>query len=167
MCFIRLAPGGQPYSDMSPYEVSECYLILVWSNQIQLIWGSCFIVILSLQSSIDVLGGIIFFKCTISGLFFFIFVFSIQLTVNNVQYKVRRRLDSNCGPLVLEATALPTEPQPLPLSEALLYKISLTLPNILKWLIIEIDDSMTEQNCPIVGDIFLNFDICGCTTNYL
>ena len=48
------------------------------------------------------------------GLFFFMFVFSIQLTVNNVQYKFRRWLDSNRGPLVSEATALPTESQLLP-----------------------------------------------------
>ena len=34
----------------------------------------------------------------------------MQLTVNNVQYKV----DLNRGPLVSEATTLVTEPQPLP-----------------------------------------------------
>ena len=45
---------------------------------------------------------------------FLYFVFSIQLTVHIVQYKFCRQLDSNHGPLVLEATALPTEPQPLP-----------------------------------------------------
>ena len=45
----------------------------------------------------------------------FVFLFSLQSTVNSVQYKFCRWLDSNCGPLVLEATALPTEPQPLPL----------------------------------------------------
>ena len=48
--------------------------------------------------------------------FFFIFVFSIQLAVNNVQYKFCRWRDSNLGPLVSEAIALPTEPQPLPKS---------------------------------------------------
>ena len=47
-------------------------------------------------------------------LFFFIFVFSIQLTVKIVQYQFCRWLDSNRGPLMLQATALPTEPQPLP-----------------------------------------------------
>ena len=52
-----------------------------------------------------------FFKWAIPGIFFFIFVFSKQLTVNNVKYT---RRDSNRGPLVLEVTALPTEPQPLP-----------------------------------------------------
>ena len=29
--------------------------------------------------------------------------------------KICQWLESNCGPLVLEATALPTEPQPLPI----------------------------------------------------
>ena len=45
--------------------------------------------------------------------FFLYFVFS---TVNRkyVHCKILRWLDSNRGPLVLEATALPTEPQPLP-----------------------------------------------------
>ena len=49
-----------------------------------------------------------FSKRAIPGLFFLIFVFSIQLTVNV------RWLDSNHGPLELEPTALPTEPQPQP-----------------------------------------------------
>ena len=44
---------------------------------------------------------------------FHFFVFWIQLIVNNGQYKFCRWLDSNCGPLVLEPTAMPTEPQPL------------------------------------------------------
>ena len=52
-------------------------------------------------------------KWAIPGLFFFIFIFSIQLIVN-AWIKFRRWLDSNHGPLVSEATALPTEPQPLP-----------------------------------------------------
>ena len=38
---------------------------------------------------------------------YYIFVFSIQLTVNKC-------LDSNLEPLELEATAIPTEPQQLP-----------------------------------------------------
>ena len=46
-------------------------------------------------------------------LFFFIFFFSIQLTVN-AHYKVCWWLDLNHGPLDSEETALPTEPQPLP-----------------------------------------------------
>ena len=56
-----------------------------------------------------------FKKWAIAGLFFFIFVFPIQLTVNNVQYNFFLLLDSSLGPLELEATALPTEPQPLPI----------------------------------------------------
>ena len=60
------------------------------------------------------LYGLVFLKWAIPSLFLFIFVFSIQFTGNR-WYKVCRRLDLNWGPLVLEATALPTEPQPLPL----------------------------------------------------
>ena len=50
--------------------------------------------------------------CKISKmcLFFFIFIFSIMLRINNVQWKLRRWRDSNSGPLVSEATALSTEP---------------------------------------------------------
>ena len=43
-----------------------------------------------------------FLKWAIPGLFLFIFVFSIQMIIN-----IR-------GPLILKATALPFEPQPLP-----------------------------------------------------
>ena len=57
---------------------------------------------------------LLFFKRAIPGLFFFIFAFLIQLTVNNVQYNCCRRQDLNRGSLVSEATAQPTEPQPLP-----------------------------------------------------
>ena len=39
---------------------------------------------------------------------------TIQLAVNKCSIKICLRLDSNRGPLVLIATALPTEPQPLP-----------------------------------------------------
>ena len=46
----------------------------------------------------------LFFNWAIPGLFFFIFVFSMQLIVN----KFCRRLDSNLGSLVFESTALPT-----------------------------------------------------------
>ena len=60
-----------------------------------------------------------FFKknWAIPGLFFVIFVF--QYTVDskqmfNINVNFCRWLDSICGPLVSEATALPTEPQPLP-----------------------------------------------------
>ena len=58
--------------------------------------------------------GDFFKKWANPSLFFFIFVFSIQLTVN-IQYTFCPWLDSNSGPLESEATALPTEPQPLPL----------------------------------------------------
>ena len=49
-----------------------------------------------------------------SSLFFFIFVFSIQLTANNCSLKNRQWLDLNWKPLVLEATTLPTEPHHCP-----------------------------------------------------
>ena len=56
-----------------------------------------------------------FFKWAIPGLIFFIFIFSIQLTINKyLIFNFCRRLDSNRGPVVLEATGLPTEPRPLP-----------------------------------------------------
>ena len=58
-----------------------------------------------------------FKKWAIPGLFFYIFVFSIHSwQKTNVQYinKFCQWLDSNRGPLVSEATALPTEPQTLP-----------------------------------------------------
>ena len=51
------------------------------------------------------------------GLFFFIFIFSIPLTVNQFSSKIRWWLDSNHRPLVSEATALPTETQPLPMNK--------------------------------------------------
>ena len=56
-----------------------------------------------------------FFKKT---LFTFIFAFSIQLTVH-VQSKIFRSLDLKRRPLELEATAMPTEPQALPVNEFL------------------------------------------------
>ena len=49
-----------------------------------------------------------------SASFFFIFVFSTQLTVNKCLIKVCQCLDSNHGSLVSEATTVPIEPQPLP-----------------------------------------------------
>ena len=58
-----------------------------------------------------------FVNKAISGLVFFIFAFSTQFTemfnINFCQW-----LDSKCGSLDLEATALPTEPQPLPYNNA-------------------------------------------------
>ena len=58
-------------------------------------------------------------KWAIPGLLFLIFVFS---TVNStyVNYKFCRWLRSNCGPLTQEATALPTETQPLPFADRFL-----------------------------------------------
>ena len=57
------------------------------------------------------LNKYIFWKWAIPGLLFlFIFVFSIHLIVNK-WIKFCRWPDSNCKPLVLEATAPPTEPQ--------------------------------------------------------
>ena len=50
-----------------------------------------------------------FKKWAIPGLFFCIFVFSMQLTVN-VQYKILPMTGFDHGPLESEATALPTEP---------------------------------------------------------
>ena len=44
----------------------------------------------------------------------FIFIISIQFKVQLIVNGIFRWLDSNRGSLVLEATALPTEPQPLP-----------------------------------------------------
>ena len=46
--------------------------------------------------------------------FYFIFVFSIQLIINKCSIKFCWWLESNRGSLVSKATALPTEPQPLP-----------------------------------------------------
>ena len=45
-----------------------------------------------------------------------IFIFSIQLIINKFSIKFCEWLESNRGPLDLKATALPTEPQPLPLN---------------------------------------------------
>ena len=61
-------------------------------------------------------GLYFFLKMAIPGLFFFYFRLfkTIQLTVNKCSVKMCRCLDTNRGPLVSEATALPTEPQPLP-----------------------------------------------------
>ena len=54
---------------------------------------------------------IVFLKKAIRGLLFFILIFSILLTENNVIYKFCRWRDSNCRPLVWAATALPTQPR--------------------------------------------------------
>ena len=55
----------------------------------------------------------LFFKWAIPGLFFV--YFCLFNTVDSA-YKFCQWPDSNCGPLVSEATALPTAPQPLPKS---------------------------------------------------
>ena len=59
---------------------------------------------------------LIVFWGTIPGLFFYFRLFNTQLTANKCSIFINfcRWLDSNRRPLVLEATALPTEPQPLP-----------------------------------------------------
>ena len=54
-----------------------------------------------------------FKKCAIHGVFPLFSSFQ-QFTENILFIKFCRWLDSICGPLVLEATDLPTEPQPLP-----------------------------------------------------
>ena len=55
-------------------------------------------------------------KWAIPGLFCFYFCLfnTIQLTLNKCSIKNFQCLDSDRGPLVSEATVLPTEPQPLP-----------------------------------------------------
>ena len=67
-----------------------------------------------------------FLKWAISGPFFSIFVYSIQVTVDNKQMfnKSCRWLDSNPGPLILQATALPTVPQPLPIKFLFAFEVS-------------------------------------------
>ena len=52
-------------------------------------------------------------ETAILGLFSLYFCL-FNTVVNNVQLKFSPGLDSNRGPMVSEATALPTEPQPLP-----------------------------------------------------
>ena len=58
------------------------------------------------------------FKWAFPDLFF---VFSIQLIENKWFLEIRRWLDSNLGPLVSEATALPAEPQQLPIKIKVLW----------------------------------------------
>ena len=54
-----------------------------------------------------------FSKWAIPGLF--LIYFRLFNTALNTVDKTCRRLDSNCGSLVSEATALTTAPQPLPI----------------------------------------------------
>ena len=56
----------------------------------------------------------LFQKCAISVLFFCVLVFSTVNSTYTSCAKYCRWLDLNWGPLVPEATALPTEPQQLP-----------------------------------------------------
>ena len=70
-------------------------------------------------------------KWAIPGLFFFYFHLfnTIQLTINKkCSIKICRCLESNRGLLVSEATALPTEPQPLPYVDASLSPVIVYLP---------------------------------------
>ena len=46
--------------------------------------------------------------------YFYIFIFVFSIHKCSIQINFCRRLNSNRTPLVMEATALPTEPQPLP-----------------------------------------------------
>ena len=80
--------------------------------------------------------------------FLFIFVFSIQLIINKCSIKFCRWLESNRGPLVSKASALPTEPQPLP-------KVLQSLPNHFRlfsiftnqWQIIVSNKSWKKHRC--------------------
>ena len=91
-------------------------MILSISNDNKNIGSRSNEVILVGSNDIRPTGFISFFqKWAIPGLFFLYFrLFNTQLTVNKCSINFSRLLDSNHGPMVLEATALPTEPQPLP-----------------------------------------------------
>ena len=75
-------------------------------------WVVCTFQYLTMNDSSDLFS---FFKKGHFWPLLFFCIFSMQLTVNVLSLKYRRWLDSSRGSLVLEATALPTEPQPLPL----------------------------------------------------
>ena len=64
-----------------------------------------------------------FLKWTITGLFFL--YFRLFYIVDTNQIKVCRCLDLNRGSLVLEATALPTKPQPLLIVNLLFTRVTL------------------------------------------
>ena len=78
-------------------------------------WQQCLLVYTLIRCCCTYLGNSSkhFFKWAIPGLFslFSSFQYSWQLMFD---ISFCRWLDSNCRPLELEATALPTEPQPLP-----------------------------------------------------
>ena len=62
-------------------------------------------------------------------LFLYFRLFNTHLTVNICFCNFCQWLDSNSGPLVSEATALPTEPQPLQLAHYIRESISVRLPS--------------------------------------
>ena len=59
----------------------------------------------------------VIFNGTFATCFSFIFTFSTNSLTVNMFNKSWRWLESNPGPLVLDVTALPTVPQPLPRTE--------------------------------------------------
>ena len=82
-----------------------------------------------IESSPSIPGKLFFLKSGPFPASLFIFVFSIQLIINKLTNKCSIKfcqwLESNHGPLILQATALPTEPQPLPTSGKLKNEIFL------------------------------------------
>ena len=66
---------------------------------------------------------IFFYKLAIPGLFFLYFRLFNIVDSKQMFNKFCQWLDSNRGPLVSEATALPTEPQPLPIFRTL-YRVT-------------------------------------------
>ena len=72
--------------------------------------------------------GAFFYNGPFPASFSFLFIFSISIS-----NKLCRWLDSNCWPLVSEATAQPTEPQPLPYGAFLCTKSALNLPQVSRW----------------------------------
>ena len=100
-------------------EAQEALKLILWRRPTlpkalrQILWRKFSVGIYATVIWVFWLAAQIFFKWALPGLFFFIFVFSIQLTVKMFNLNFCRR-DSNRGPLESEATTLPTEPQPLP-----------------------------------------------------
>ena len=86
----------------------------------------------------------------ISGLYFFILVFSILFMVNNwIEY--RRWLNSNLGPLVLEVTALPNEPQPL------LKLLLLVGPTIKNFIVTLKSGQRSLKNCQTINKLWIYY----------
>ena len=94
------------------YSVQSIRVIRIWSTEISVKLGSC-----ELTQSIGsrIAFKLVFFKKMghFQPLFLYFCLFYKQLTVTRLN-KSCRWLDSNPGPLVSEATALSTVPQPLP-----------------------------------------------------